>query len=134
MGEDKSFFEESAELEPRLLNELKGDSLILSQQPPTNGGGGGVKDDYCGNFILSVAEHHVIVFTCATCLSPTWRQLQIARRALGRPQACDTSSACRYFTRIFFFLDSLFRVRAELTVFVWKRSPRTCATFSAKYN
>lgn len=39
-GENKCFFEESAELEPRLLNELKGNSFILSQQPPTRGGGG----------------------------------------------------------------------------------------------
>lgn len=40
-GEDKGFFQESAELEPRLLNELKGNSLVLSQQPPTKGWGGG---------------------------------------------------------------------------------------------
>lgn len=39
-GDDKWFFEESAELEPRLLNELKGNSLIVSQQPLTKGGGG----------------------------------------------------------------------------------------------
>lgn len=44
------FFEESAELEPRLLNELKGNSFIFSQQPPTKVGGG--KADSCGNFIF----------------------------------------------------------------------------------